>query len=570
VVKKLIWASFLYVSVAFCAIICIGCAGIVAPTFGPPDTTPPEIISTSPVPGVLNFKERKLHLEFSKYVDHRSIEQSLFISPSVGKLKFDWGGKDVDIEYRDSLRPNTTYIMTLGTDVEDVHRNRMAKAFSLPFSSGNKIDSASISGKVFDSAPEGVLIYAFDLQYKNPDTLNPAINKPDYLTQTGKDGSFLLPYLRVGRYRVMAVRDEYRNVQYDRQVDGYAMLPDDVGLTKDSSHVKGLQYRLSKEDTTRPFISNVTSLDKNRLLLRFSKVVDTSSIKLQYMRAFDTLSQASLDLKDLSIFGDSAISAQLVTSDQAKGKGYRLIVANLMDLHGNSIALDQGGMVFTGEDTPDTTMPEVKILNNLEASRTVDVNDSICFSFGKAVVWSSFESAFALVDSARQRIEGSFVWWMNSRAAFVPSKPLVFGMPYTGKIVLDSLRALSGDRNYKDSIQTFHFQTFQPSTLSSVKGEVIDDLATGTGRVFIQLYPVSADNTRNYRQVMAKPGKFAFDNIPEGKYSFFVFRDSDGNGVYSSGRPYPFRPAERFSPYNDTLKLRARWPLEGVIIRMKN
>jgi hypothetical protein len=143
-------------------------------------------------------------------------------------------------------------------------------------------------------------------------------------------------------------------------------------------------------------------------------------------------------------------------------------------------------------------------------------------------------------------------------------------MPYAGRILMDSIRAISGNRSFKDSVFTFHFQIVQQSTLSSVKGEVIDELSSGTGRVFIRLYPVSADNTRSYWRVIPKPGPFAFENVPEGRYSFFVFRDSDGNGVYSSGRPYPFQPAERFSPYSDTLKFRARWPLEGVVIRIKN
>jgi hypothetical protein len=570
VVKKIIWASLILLFLGGCLLIGTNCAGIVAPSFGPPDRTPPEVAETYPLPHTLNFKSKKLHMEFSKYVDHRSAEQAIFFSPSVGKMKFDWGGKGVDMEFRDSLRPNTTYIMTLGTDVEDLQNNRMAKSFALPFSTGNKIDSASIAGKVFDRSPEGVLIYAFDLQYKNPDTLNPALNKPDFLTQTGKDGSFLLPYLRVGKYRVMAVRDEYRNVQYDRQVDGYAMLPADVILTQDSSHAKDIQFRLSKEDTTRPFVASVISLDKNRLLVRFSKVIDTTSLKLQYVRAYDTLSQASLELKELSVFGDSAITAQVVTSDQPKGKVCRLFVANLQDLHGNSISLDQTSTVFTGEDAPDTTRPEFKIINNMDGSRTVEADDSVYISFDKAVARATFESAFTLMDSSKKKIDGSFTWWRESKAAFVPAKPLAFGMPYTGKIVLDSIRAVAGGRNFKDSTFTFRFQTLQSSTLSSVKGEVIDELPAGTGRIFIRLYPVNADNTRSYRQVLAKPGKFSFENIPDGRYSFFVFRDSDGNGVYSSGRPYPFQPAERFSAYSDTLKLRARWPLEGVVIRIKN
>src|SRR5258707_1491487 len=95
------------------------CAGQIAPSGGPPDTTPPEIVMTDPVPGSLNVRTGRIVLGFSKYVDHGSVQGSLFISPSVGDLAVDWGGKEVELRFSDSLRPNTTYILTVCTDLTD-------------------------------------------------------------------------------------------------------------------------------------------------------------------------------------------------------------------------------------------------------------------------------------------------------------------------------------------------------------------------------------------------------------------------------------------------------------------
>jgi len=39
--------------------------------------------------------------------------------------------------------------------------------------------------------------------------------------------------------------------------------------------------------------------------------------------------------------------------------------------------------------------------------------------------------------------------------------------------------------------------------------------------------------------------------------------------MYDSGKPFPFAFSERISHLSDTLKVRARWPLEGVIIQLK-
>jgi hypothetical protein len=66
---------------------------------------------------------------------------------------------------------------------------------------------------------------------------------------------------------------------------------------------------------------------------------------------------------------------------------------------------------------------------------------------------------------------------------------------------------------------------------------------------------------------LPKPGAFSIERLPEGKYTLQSFRDQDGNGVFSPGRPYPFTPSERFAVFPDTVKVRARWAIEGVTIQ---
>jgi uncharacterized protein (DUF2141 family) len=63
--------------------------------------------------------------------------------------------------------------------------------------------------------------------------------------------------------------------------------------------------------------------------------------------------------------------------------------------------------------------------------------------------------------------------------------------------------------------------------------------------------------------------KFLFPLLSEGEYRLRAFQDVDGTGIYNSGKPFPFMPAERFAVYRDSIKVRARWPIEGVLIKMK-
>ncbi len=64
-------------------------------------------------------------------------------------------------------------------------------------------------------------------------------------------------------------------------------------------------------------------------------------------------------------------------------------------------------------------------------------------------------------------------------------------------------------------------------------------------------------------------GKFQIPRIGEGSYTLSAFRDDDNNGKYSYGKPFPFQPSELFAFYPDTVKVRARWPVEGIVIRLK-
>ena len=224
--------AFVHLFLCFLAIAAFHCAGQVAPSGGPKDTIPPKIVETYPVTKAIGFHDNVIQLTFDKWMDKSSVNESIFLSPNLGDLDFDWSGKEINIKFTDTLRENTTYVLTLGTDARDLRAgNKLAESYSLAFSTGDHIDSASLSGKIFDEKPEGIMIFAYQLDQRNADTLNPERCKPDYLTQTGKDGKFFLPFLRIGTYRVFAVRDEYKNLLYDPETDEYGVPQAEFQLT---------------------------------------------------------------------------------------------------------------------------------------------------------------------------------------------------------------------------------------------------------------------------------------------------------------------------------------------------
>jgi hypothetical protein len=122
----------------------------------------------------------------------------------------------------------------------------------------------------------------------------------------------------------------------------------------------------------------------------------------------------------------------------------------------------------------------------------------------------------------------------------------------------------------KDSTRVWRFETFDIEDMSSVEGIVIDSSKTDIeGHLYVTAVQIAENNPNYYVASVDATGKFIFPIVAEGHYVFQAFRDRNLNGIHDSGKPFPFVYSERLSPLSDTLKVRARWPLEGVTILLR-
>ncbi|HTY58204.1 MAG TPA: Ig-like domain-containing protein, partial [Bacteroidota bacterium] len=543
--------------------------GQVAPEGGPRDTVPPAVVRTSPDTNATRVRPVSITLEFSKYVDHRSLEESVFISPYLGELKYDWSGKSVTCTYGGELKENTTYVVNVGTDVADMREHtRMASSFVLAFSTGDSIDRGFINGRVFDEKPEGVLIFGYRLPGRLPDTLDPSRVKPDYITQTGKDGTFSLAHLALGAYRVFAVRDEYHNYLYDREIDQYGVASGDFVLSAPHPVVSDLWYRLTKEDTSRPFVSSVKAVDRYRITVRFSEPLDSASFTSSSFTVADTVKGRALPLR--LVYRDRfqpSLAGIFMRVPLDSPACYRLTVRGVADLAGNVIDTNARGETFEGTLLPDTLRPLMTFLDLKDSTRDVPLERPIEVRFSDPVVPFSLQAAVTLTDSTHRGVPLLSLWTGPESFALVPAKPLDPKGWFTVRVTMDSVRGLTG-KTYRDSSVALHFQTLDLRTMGSIAGSV-EDPHGGKGEIFltassINTTPVYASTIR-----MAEPGPFALDRLPEGKYTITAFRDSAGVPAYGFGLPWPFRASDRFTVYRDTIRVRARWGVEGVLVKFR-
>ncbi|MCH7770991.1 MAG: Ig-like domain-containing protein, partial [Bacteroidetes bacterium] len=342
---------------AILIILISGCANQLPPGGGDVDTTPPEIIEVYPVNGTTNYDDNYFELEFSEYVDKRSFKDALFISPYVeGKLEYEWTGTSVTVSFVDGLKKNVTYTITVGTDVVDRNnKNRMANSYSFSFSTGSKIDRRTIRGHVYSNQPEGVLIFAYKLDERDDTLLK---RKPDYVSQTGKDGKFQLNGLGESKYRLFAIKDEYRDLIYDLDQDLIGMPHKDILLEGPDTSSAGVYFKLFKADTTAPRLLKSIMTDERHILTSVTEEIDKKLITSDNFYLIDSTTNQALAITHVFRKYGKNDEIVLVPAEKLDINNSVFLFADILrDTLGNEYLNDF--ISLTISDKPDTTSPNV-------------------------------------------------------------------------------------------------------------------------------------------------------------------------------------------------------------------
>ena len=568
---NIILFSIYFISV----IMLLGCANQQLPEGGPVDMTAPVIISIYPDSNKLNFNDNKLKIEFDRYVEERTFEESIFISPYVGILEFDWSGTEVEITFSEKLRRNTTYVVNIGTDVLDKYRGRMrmAKAYTLAFSTGPDIDRGGIEGLVFpmkkSDAAAGVMIFAYQLDVLNSDTLNPVTAKPDFITQTGKSGDFFLHHIPFGSYRIFAIRDEYRNLVYDREVDEYGVPSSTIHISQSDTLAAGILMQLAKEDTSGPRLVKASARDRNHVIAEFSESLYPSSITLTSFIVADTVDRKPLELIAVYPISSTPKSIIAVTQKQDSAKTYYFYVQSVTDSVGNKINPLANSFAFQGSPKVDTIGPRLVAVSIKDSTQNIDLRPVFTLTFSKALAKTTSLDFVTILDNNKQQVAVEKKRLSDVLISIEPEQELLNKTWYALRAELRQLHDWK-DSTCKDSTKVWRFETLDIEDMSSVEGTVVDSNTTDTvGRLYVTAFEIGEKNPNYYIEAADATGKFVFPIVAEGHYMCQAFRDRNKNGMYDSGKPFPFIFSERLSPLSDTLKVRARWPLEGVKIQMK-
>ena len=220
-----------FLVLAIIAVFVVRCANsITAPTGGPKDLTPPEIIETLPENGSSGFNSNKFLIRFDEFISLENIQTAALISPPMKeKPEFTTKGKSVQVKFMEDLKPNTTYSVYFGEAIVDITEKNPVTNYTYIFSTGDYVDSLSLSGHVYNAFDLKPIEETFVMLYKdNNDTVVfdslPYLVTPYYLSKTDVEGYFQFNGLSDDEYLLFATNDQNSNYIFDQPGEQIAFL----------------------------------------------------------------------------------------------------------------------------------------------------------------------------------------------------------------------------------------------------------------------------------------------------------------------------------------------------------
>lgn len=499
------------------------CATPVAPTGGPPDRTPPEIVSTYPVVGTTNFSGDEVRFEFSEFPDRNSVRQNVTIEPNIGILyEVDFKRKTAIVEFNSELPENTTILVKLGSDVSDTRRNTLGSSFDLAFSTGPLIDKGQITARLRDAdqgsvdAGERVFLFREPIDYTA---------QANYVAQSDTSGRIDFTYLREGTYSAIWVDDLNRDRRWNPERErAQPFHSETVDVVQDAIRDLGTIY-ISTPDTVSPRLDGVGLLSNVRLRLRVSEEVfwdDDSQITVldSLGNVFTTAYPLYKDEAEPNVLfsqsEDPLVEAQLFNVEQT---GFTDAAENPMNINIEP---------FPGSAVSDTTRLRI-ISDNADGGLFPDESFDVIYSkfIDETAVIDSlviFEGENAITDYEEIEID------RNRLRIFPPSGEWQSGVSYQFGV---------WDPDFEER-RTLNPEIWQRNELGSI------DFIPADSDTTTETYLKLLDENNKVDIDTLFTGSVEITNLPPVSYTAQIYRNTYGETEWNPGTIDPFQAPEPY------------------------
>lgn len=497
------------------------CATPSMPTGGPRDEEGPEITETEPETGTTNFSDREIILHFSEFIERSSLPQALTVEPDIGiQYNIDWGRKSVKIVFNKDIPDSTTLILTVGTELSDLHSNEMGASQKIAVSTGPEIDEGKLYGRIIGANSgegiegERVLLYREPFEYQD---------KADYIASTDTSGVFQFEYLAEGTYQAIWVDDRNRNkIWEEEQERAQPFNQEFIELEQAEEDTLGVLF-VAAEDTTRPVLQGVGLFSSQRLRMRFSKgieLTDSTTISIT-----DTLENHIGKAYPLYNLPDKPYVLFAQSEDKLQEEQtYGIDLGGIVDMQANPLA--DAKLQFTGSSQEDTTQQRIITRNNISGYFPKDTIK---------VVYANPISSDDIIDSLKV-VEGTELYeeWPNASIyrnilQIFPENSWKEGVSYELRIwdpIIEDHRKID-PTIWHDSEMGSLVVTAEDTTAENIQLQLINEEAG------------------IFRDTVFT-GSVEFKNLPPLSYKVKAFRDLNNDGEWNFGK---IKAYEKPEPY---------------------
>ena len=512
----------------------VQCARRGAPSGGDKDITPPKLVKAEPKNMSINFDSKKIRLYFDEYVKLKDIEKQLIVSPPLKYTPLispqGSANRYVEVIIKDTLKANTTYTLNFGQSIIDNNEGNPLSYFTYVFSTGDYIDSLTVSGVVKDAFNKNadtfisIMLYEIDSVYTDSTIYR---QPPNYITNTlDSTPIFHLKNLKEGKYAMFGVKDEAKNNIFDQKVDKIAFIKDTISLPTDSVYLLTMFKELPDYSISVPnfaaknkIIFGYQGNAKDISIRALSNIPDTVKTKITKEREKDTLNFWFTPFAaDSLVFTVANEKESLIDTFTVKTKKVGLDTLVVQPSQRGS--LEFGTPFYIGANTPISRIDSSKISLSRKDSTQVK------FMTALDTVGNKIDFDFEVEPNENYDLEllpGAVVDFFETENDTISIKLSTKSYADFGNLRL----TLDGAVNYPLIVQ-----------LTDEKGATVKELFANEEKVF------------------------EFTNIKPAKYLIRVIFDSNGNQKWDTGNYLQRIQPEKVTYYPNVLEVRANWELE--------
>ncbi|WP_196885612.1 Ig-like domain-containing protein [Aureivirga sp. CE67] len=509
-------------------LIVVSCAKRGMPTGGPKDETPPYFVSSSPKNESTDFDEKKIRINFNKYVKLQNLFNQLIISPPMENAPeiTPMGGatKFINIKIKDTLRKNTTYILNFGNSIVGNNEGNVLKDFKYVFSTGDYIDSLKVSGRIEEAfsheTDKNVSVLLYEVNGKFTDSIIYKEN-PKYISNTLDSTAFNFTNLKKGKYLMVALKgSSATSYKYNPKTMKIGFVNEPITLPTDSTYTIKLFKEELPLNVYRPKEEYQGKLDFGyEGNVKDLKIDVTSNVPSD----FEYFINKEVDKDTLNYWFKPYEGIDSLSFDVSKGKYQENYTVKLRTKKNDSL----------------------KITNNV--SKVLHLNDTL--SFSSNIPLSAIDSTkFELFEKDSIKVTDKNIYLSKSKNKLFIDFEKRQNESYRLNILPDAIEDFFGEKN--DTIQL----AFKTKSVEDYGNLFLDIEGIKEYPIIVQLL----DQKYNVLKTILsdKEETLKFDKLEQDTYLVRIIMDTNGNGKWDTGNYLEKVQPEEIYYYKAKIKIR--------------